>query len=117
MKPDKKNRLGRVDLEVTALGLGSVAIGNLFRAIPESQADAVVQAAWNAGIRYYDTAPLYGHGLGELRMGHSLRHKKRGDFVLSSKVGRRLRPQPRDRDRFRRLGRRDAVRARLRLQL
>ena len=77
MKPDKKNRLGRVDLEVTALGLGSVAIGNLFRSIPETQADAVVQAAWNAGIRYYDTAPLYGHGLGELRMGHSLRHKKR----------------------------------------
>ena len=97
MKPDKKNRLGRADLEVTALGLGSVAIGNLFRSIPETQADAVVEAAWNAGIRYYDTAPLYGHGLGELRIGHALRHKKRSDFVLSSKVGRRLKPQPRDR--------------------
>jgi D-threo-aldose 1-dehydrogenase len=95
MKPGEKRKLGRVDLEVTALGLGTVAIGNLFRAIPETEADAVIQAAWDAGIRYYDTAPLYGHGIAELRLGASLRLKKRDDFVLSSKVGRLLKPRPR----------------------
>jgi D-threo-aldose 1-dehydrogenase len=95
MKAGKKNRLGRVDLEVTALGLGTVALGNLFGAVSEEQASATIDAAWESGIRFYDTAPLYGHGIAELRVGHALRHKKRDDFVLASKVGRRLRPRPR----------------------
>ena len=54
------------------------------------------RAAWDAGVRYYDTAPMYGHGLSELRTGHSLRWKRRDDFVLSSKVGRLLKPARRE---------------------
>jgi D-threo-aldose 1-dehydrogenase len=95
VKPDKKNLLGRVDVEVSALGLGTVAISNLFRSVPEAEAEEVINTAWGAGIRFFDTAPLYGHGLGELRLGHGLRHKSRDDFVLASKVGRLLRPRPR----------------------
>jgi len=95
MLPSQKNKLGRVDLYVTALSFGGVAIGNLFRPISESESDAMIQRAWDAGIRYYDTAPLYGHGLSELRIGHSLRGKNRDDFVLSSKVGRILKPKRR----------------------
>ena len=81
---------------MTALSFGTVALGNLFRAMSEARApSAIIDAAWDAGIRYYDTAPLYGHGLAELRIGHGLRHRKRDDYVLSSKVGRLLRPRPR----------------------
>jgi D-threo-aldose 1-dehydrogenase len=95
MKANEKKRLGRIDLDVTVLGLGTVAIGNLFKSISEAQADATFQAAWDAGIRYYDTAPLYGHGIAELRTGAALRLKPRDEYVLSSKVGRLLRPRPR----------------------
>jgi D-threo-aldose 1-dehydrogenase len=95
MKAGDKRRLGRVDLDVTVLGLGTVAIGNLFKAITEAQASETFAAAWDGGIRYYDTAPLYGHGLGELRTGAALRLKPRDSYVLSSKVGRLLRPRPR----------------------
>ena len=95
MKSSEKKRLGRVDLEVTAMGLGSVALGNLFGAISDVQSDAVVQAAWKHGVRYFDTAPLYGHGQAEYRFGASLRLKNRDDYVLSSKVGRLLKPAPR----------------------
>jgi len=95
MIPSQKNKLGRVDLYVTAMSFGGVAIGNLFRPICELESDAMIQRAWDAGIRYYDTAPMYGHGLSELRIGHSLRRKNRDDFVLSSKVGRILKPKRR----------------------
>ena len=95
MSPSQKNKLGRVDLYVTAMSFGGVAIGNLFRAVCELESDAMIQRAWDAGIRYYDTAPMYGHGLSELRIGHSLRRKNRDDFVLSSKVGRILKPKRR----------------------
>jgi D-threo-aldose 1-dehydrogenase len=96
MRADRKHRLGRTGVAVTALGLGTVGIGNLFRAISDAEADATVQAAWDAGIRYFDTAALYGHGLAELRLGRSLRDKRRDDFVVSSKVGRLLRPRRRE---------------------
>lgn len=95
MKAGDKRRLGRVDLDVTVLSLGTVAIGNLFKATSDSEAAATVDSAWESGIRYYDTAPLYGHGLGELRTGAALRLRPRDEFVLSSKVGRLLRPRPR----------------------
>ncbi len=95
MKVSDKRRLGRVDLDVTVLSLGTVAVGNLFKAISERDADDTIQAAWDAGIRYYDTAPLYGHGIAELRTGAALRLKPRDEYVLSSKVGRLLRPRPR----------------------
>ena len=96
MKANQKRKLGRVDLEVTALGLGTVALGNLFKAVTEAVAEDTIAAAWESGIRYYDTAALYGHGLGELRLGRALRGKRRDDFTLSSKVGRRLKPRRRD---------------------
>ena len=92
MQPDTKVMFGRVDLEVTAFGFGTAPIGNIFREIDEDTSDAMFQTAWDAGVRYYDTAPMYGHGLSELRTGHSLRWKDRDDFVLSSKVGRVLKP-------------------------
>lgn len=95
MTPDTKNKFGRVDLEVTAFGFGTAPIGNIFREIDEETSDGMIQTAWDAGIRYFDTAPMYGHGLAELRTGQSLRWKNRDDFVLSSKVGRRLLPAKR----------------------
>ena len=96
MQPGTKAKLGRVDLEVTAFSFGTAPIGNIFREIDEQTSDAMIQAAWDAGVRYYDTAPMYGHGLSELRTGYSLRWKRRDDFVLSSKVGRILKPAKRE---------------------
>ena len=96
MQPDTLVKFGRVDLEVTAFGFGTAPIGNIFREIDEETSDGMIQASWAAGVRYYDTAPMYGHGLSELRTGHSLRWKNRDDFVLSSKVGRVLKPARKD---------------------
>ncbi len=93
MEPSAKQKFGRVDLEVTAFGFGTAPVGNIFREIDEQASDAMFQTAWNNGIRYYDTAPMYGHGLSELRTGHSLRWKDRDDYVLSSKIGRLLKPK------------------------
>lgn len=92
MQPTTRNKFGRVDLEVSAFSFGTAPVGNIFREIDEETSDAMFQTAWDAGVRYYDTAPMYGHGLSELRTGHSLRWKDRDDFVLSSKVGRVLKP-------------------------
>jgi D-threo-aldose 1-dehydrogenase len=92
MKPSQKRKLGRVDLDVTAFAFGTAPVGNIFRAIPEPDSDAMFRSAWDAGVRYFDTAPMYGHGLSELRTGQSLRWKNRDDYVLSSKVGRVLKP-------------------------
>ncbi|MGY2288693.1 aldo/keto reductase [Pseudomonas sp. SDO528_S397] len=71
-----------------ALGFGTAPLGNMFRAIPEAEAQATVEAAWNAGVRYFDTAPFYGSGLSEIRLGQALSNYRRDDFVLSTKVGR-----------------------------
>src|SRR5262249_37399983 len=70
------------------LGFGAAPLGNMFRNIPEEEAAATVDAAWQQGIRYFDTAPLYGAGLSESRLGRALAKHKRADYVLSSKVGR-----------------------------
>lgn len=70
------------------LGFGAAPLGNMFRAIPEDEALATVEAAWNDGIRYFDTAPFYGAGLAEIRMGEALKGKPRADYVISTKVGR-----------------------------
>lgn len=77
---------------VTGLGLGCAPIGNLFAEVSRDHAIATVDAAWDAGIRYFDTAPLYGHGLSERRLGAALRARPRDQFALSTKVGRLLRP-------------------------
>lgn len=70
------------------LGFGSAPLGNMFRNIPEAEALATVDAAWEQGIRHFDTAPLYGAGLAELRLGEALARRKRDEYVLSTKVGR-----------------------------
>lgn len=70
------------------LGFGAAPLGNMFRAIPEEEALATVEAAWADGVRYYDNAPFYGAGLAELRMGEALEGKPRDQYVLSTKVGR-----------------------------
>ena len=95
MNPSTKNKFGRVDLEVTAFGFGTAPVGNIFHKIDEETSAGMFQASWEAGVRYFDTAPMYGHGLSELRTGQSLRWKNRDDLILSSKVGRRLVPAKR----------------------
>ena len=95
MQPSALNKFGRVDLNVPAFSFGTAPIGNIFREIDEQTSDGMIQRSWDAGVRYFDTAPMYGHGLAELRTGHSLRWKNRDDFVLSSKVGRILKPKKR----------------------
>jgi D-threo-aldose 1-dehydrogenase len=82
--------LGRTGLSVTELGFGTAPLGNLFRPLPDERARATLQAAEKAGFGYYDTAPFYGFGLSERRVGDALRHRK--DVVLSTKVGRLLAP-------------------------
>jgi D-threo-aldose 1-dehydrogenase len=74
----------------TELGLGTAPLANLYRPLTEQHAQATMDAAWKAGIRYLDTAPLYGLGLSETRLNHFLRGKKRSDYVISTKVGRLL---------------------------
>lgn len=70
------------------LGFGTAPLGNMFRAIPDDEAAATVDAAWDQGIRYFDTAPFYGAGLSEIRLGDALAGRPRDAFVLSTKVGR-----------------------------
>ena len=80
--------------ERTRLGLGGAPLGNLFAPIDDAQARATVDAAWAGGCRSFDTAPHYGHGLSERRLGDALREHPRDAYLLSSKVGRRLRANP-----------------------
>ncbi|MDE2437432.1 MAG: aldo/keto reductase, partial [Sphingomonadales bacterium] len=82
-------RLGTTDTEVTVLGYGAGPLGNLYRAVSDEDAASTVAAAYDAGIRYFDTAPFYGLGRSERRIGNALR--ARDDIVLSTKVGRLLR--------------------------
>ncbi len=70
------------------LGFGGAPLGNMFRNIPDEEAEATVDAAWEAGTRYFDTAPFYGAGLSEIRLGKALAKRSRDDYVLSTKVGR-----------------------------
>jgi D-threo-aldose 1-dehydrogenase len=88
------DRLGNGGVRFTELGFGSAPLGNLFKAVSEAEAQAVLEAAWAAGVRYFDTAPLYGLGLSETRLNHFLRGKPRGDYVLSTKIGRLLQVAP-----------------------
>ncbi|CAN7447254.1 aldo/keto reductase [Acidovorax sp. LjRoot118] len=76
------------DLLPGPLGFGTAPLGNMFRAIPEAEARATVDASWNDGIRYFDNAPFYGAGLAEIRMGEALADRPRNEYVISTKVGR-----------------------------
>jgi D-threo-aldose 1-dehydrogenase len=84
--------LGRAPLAVSVLGFGAAPLGGLYREVSAVDAGLAVEAALAAGITYFDTAPLYGHGLSEHRLGEALRTVPRDGFVLSTKVGRLLRP-------------------------
>ena len=82
---------------VARVGLGTAPLGNLFTAITDDEARATVDAAWDGGVRFFDTAPQYGHGLAEIRLGRALADRPRDQYVLASKVGRLLRhvsPRP-----------------------
>jgi D-threo-aldose 1-dehydrogenase len=87
-------------VHLTPLGLGGAQLGNLYRAIDDQQAMDLVDAAWEAGIRYFDTAPHYGLGLSERRLGRALAKRPRDEFVVSTKVGRLLVPDPTGADRL-----------------
>ncbi len=76
---------------MTPLGLGTAPLGNLFESVSDEVATATVDAAWDAGIRFFDTAPQYGHGVAEVRLGRALAGRPRDQYVLASKVGRLLR--------------------------
>ncbi|MGW6144936.1 aldo/keto reductase [Streptomyces sp. NPDC055140] len=84
--------LGHSGVPVTTLGFGGASIGGLYEPVAEDEAAATVDAAWTAGIRYFDTAPHYGLGLAERRIGAALRSRPRDSYVLSTKVGRVLEP-------------------------
>lgn len=93
------DRLGNGGLTFTELGFGTAPLGNLLKAISDTEARATLDAAWAGGARYFDTAPLYGLGLAETRLNPFLRDKPRDEYVLSSKVGRLIQhcaPEHRD---------------------
>src|SRR3954454_16796570 len=91
VRPDEAISLGRTGVRVTRLGVGCAWFGNLYQAVPEDAATAVLARAFELGIRLVDTAPLYGFALAERLNAPALARVVRDDFVLTTKVGRRLR--------------------------
>jgi D-threo-aldose 1-dehydrogenase len=92
MKARDRVALGSRGVEATRLGLGTAPLAGLYEAVPDDDADVLVRRALELGLRLFDTAPLYGSGLAEERLGRALRERPRDDFVLSTKVGRLLLP-------------------------
>ncbi len=88
MKSRKWQRIENGGLTFTELGFGAAPLGNLYRPIGDDEAQDILEKAWDGGVRFYDTAPLYGLGLSETRLNRFLRGKNRDDYVLSTKVGR-----------------------------
>ncbi|WP_035839604.1 aldo/keto reductase [Kitasatospora azatica] len=88
----RHRKIQNTSVAVTELGFGAAVIGNLYRETSDQEASAALDAAWDAGIRYFDTAPHYGLGLSERRLGAALRGRPREEYVISSKVGRLLVP-------------------------
>jgi D-threo-aldose 1-dehydrogenase len=93
MKATDKRPLGRTKLKVTVLGLGTATLGNLYAPVSDADAHETLTTAFDAGVRFVDTAPFYGHGWSEHRVGEALRGYKRDDIVLSTKIGRLLKPK------------------------
>ena len=89
----EKRQIGRTKLRVSTLGLGTATMGGSRIPIARADGEAIVTAAWDAGVRYFDTAPFYGVGAAEHRVGDALREQDRDSWVLSTKVGRLLRPK------------------------
>ena len=92
MQPEKLNQVGKTALRISQFGVGGTAFGNIYQAVADSQANATIDAAIAAGLNYFDTAPLYGFGLSETRLGQGLAHHDRSQVVISTKVGWRLQP-------------------------
>ena len=88
MDPFSRKKLGRTDVELPRLGFGGAGLGHVFTTITDDDAAATVRAAWNTGVRYYDTSPWYGRGLSEHRIGRELYAKPRDEVIISTKVGR-----------------------------
>jgi D-threo-aldose 1-dehydrogenase len=91
LKPIARRRLGRTNVELTELGCGGAPIGAMTGPATDDLAHATLEACWDVGVRYFDTAPWYGRGRSELRVGRLLRDRPRHEFVVSTKVGRILR--------------------------
>ena len=89
-----RRRLGRSAVEVNTIGMGCAPLGELFVRVDDASAQAALRAAWDRGVRYFDTAPEYGFGLSEHRVGQFLRQHPRNEFVLATKVGRLLHAPP-----------------------
>jgi D-threo-aldose 1-dehydrogenase len=93
--------VGKTTLSVPRVGIGTAPLGNMFHAHTEAEADAVLASAVAHGLRYFDTAPLYGHGLAEQRVGRAVAGLARDEVIVSTKVGRLLRADaPRDESQF-----------------
>src|SRR5215510_11817771 len=92
MKAQQLRQIGTTALQVTQFGLGGTTLGNIYSAVEEQTALDTVAAAYQAGVRYFDTAPLYGYGLSELRLGKGLARYPREQVVISTKVGWALMP-------------------------
>ena len=93
--------VGKTSLSVPRVGIGTAPLGNMFRAHTDADADAVLASAVGRGLRYFDTAPLYGHGLAEQRVGRAVAELPRDEVIVSTKVGRLLRADaPRDESQF-----------------
>jgi len=94
-EPFERVPIERTGIEITRLGFGSAPIGGLFRDVGDATASRTIERAWALGIRYFDVAPLYGYGTAERRLGAVLQGRPREDYVVSTKVGRLVRPTDR----------------------
>ncbi|WP_377704304.1 aldo/keto reductase [Pseudoduganella sp. UC29_71] len=94
MQAGDLRKLPRRDISLSSMGLGCAQLGGLYQAVGDAEARAIVDAAWDLGVRYFDTAPYYGYTLSERRLGAALRARPRASYVLSTKVGRLMLPDP-----------------------
>ena len=88
----QQGQIGGTDLAIDTLGFGCASLGNLYHAVSDQEASDILTTAWDNGFRYFDTAPHYGQGLSERRVGDALRSPTNNDYILSTKVGRLLKP-------------------------
>src|ERR1700761_7234517 len=91
LTPLNTRKLGRTNVSVTELGLGTATLGELFDRVNDDEAARLIEAAWNGGVRYFDTSPWYGRGLAEHTLGRALYRRPRDEYVISTKIGRVLR--------------------------
>lgn len=94
MQAGDLRKLPRRGISLSGMGLGCAQLGGLYQAVGDAEAHAIVDAAWELGVRYFDTAPYYGYTLSERRLGAALRARPRASYVLSTKVGRLMLPDP-----------------------